>query len=128
MKKLFICVVPILSFCACSYVSVKEPSSSMKSDNKTDLTEEQQFIKDAASLQHIDYATVLKDTAYIGIPSRRGEEHAQDKIADIFLSDLRKSGKFTQIKCCKIINTAKDFTWNDSVVSGNQIGVAFAEE
>lgn len=128
MKKAFLISLILVFFCSCSHLTVKDKSSKAEvvsqNDSETNEMEARKFIQNAAALQYIDYATVIKDTAYIGIPSRYGREHYQDNTAATFLGDIRKTGKFTNIFCCKVINTGNDFIWNDSIVSGQVIGYA----
>ena len=122
-------MIGMLAFiCSCSQFKVRDKNKDKEivstKDPETLEKEARAFIQNAAVLQYIDYATVVKDTAYIGLPSRYGREHSQDNTANVFLLDLRKSGKFTNIFCCKVINVAKDFVWTDSIVSGQVIGYA----
>ena len=122
-------MIGMLAFiCSCSQFKVRDKNKDKEmvstKDPETLEKEARAFIQNAAALQYIDYATVVKDTAYIGLPSRYGREHSQDNTANVFLLDLRKSGKFTNIFCCKVINVAKDFVWTDSIVSGQVIGYA----
>ncbi len=122
-------MISMLAFiCSCSQFKVRDKNKDKEivstKDPETLEKEARVFIQNAAALQYIDYATVVKDTAYIGLPSRYGREHSQDNTANVFLLDMRKSGKFTNIFCCKVINVAKDFVWTDSIVSGQVIGYA----
>ena len=120
-------MIGMLAFiCSCSQFKVRDKNKDKEivstKDPETLEKEARAFIQNAAALQYIDYATVVKDTAYIGLPSRYGREHSQDNTANVFLLDMRKSGKFTNIFCCKVINVTKDFVWTDSIVSGQVIG------
>lgn len=120
-------VLIIFSFVSCSHVTVKDHT---KKDvvEECSLTPEQVFIKNLAALQFIDYATVVGDTAYLGIASSRGTVHGQDNIASIFLNDIRKNGKFTTVKACRVVNIARDFVFEEDSVSGQTIGYAEVEE
>ncbi|MBO4530908.1 MAG: hypothetical protein IK017_03840 [Paludibacteraceae bacterium] len=128
MKKAIIVIGMLAFICSCSQFKVRDKNKENETVSSKDpeLVEKEAraFIQNAAALQYIDYATVVKDTAYIGLPSRYGREHSQDNTASVFLLDLRKSGKFTNIFCCKVINVAQDFVWTDSIVSGQLIGYA----
>lgn len=117
--------ITMLLSTSCQYVKVKDHKE--KEETKQEqpkLTEEQFFIRNMASTQYMDYATVIGDTAYLGLPSRRGLEHSKDNDAKSFLYDLRKYGKFTHISACLVVNISKDFVWSDTLVSGQIIGYA----
>ncbi len=113
------------SLTSCSHLTVKKPQEAQQTLTADDsLTEARNFVKNVAAMQYIEYATVVGDTAFVGVPSRRGAEHSQDDLATIILQDTRKSGNFLNIKCCQVVNTAKDFVWSDTLVSGQIIGQA----
>ena len=112
---------------SCSYVTVKDHTKKEVEEERV-LTPEQVFIKNLAALQYIDYATVVGDTAYLGIASSRGTVHGQDNIASIFLNDIRKNGKFTSVKACRVVNVARDFVFEEDSVSGQTIGFAEVKE
>ncbi len=131
MKKNFVwfysSILLIISFVSCSYVTVKDHTKKDVEEERV-LTPEQVFIKNLAALQYIDYATVVGDTAYLGIASSRGTVHGQDNIASIFLNDIRKNGKFTLVKACRVVNVARDFVFEEDSVSGQTIGYAEVKE
>lgn len=113
----------MLVFSACTNVITYKDHTQPK-EEKSAEEKARDFIQQAAAMQYLDYANVIADTAYIGLPSRRGAEHSQDNMARIFLNDMRKLGEFQNFYCCKVINTAKDFVWTDSIISGQVIGYA----
>lgn len=123
---LFSTISLLFSFVSCSYITVKDHTKK-ETEEESVLTPEQVFIKNLAALQYIDYATVVGDTAYLGVPSSRGTLHGQDNIAAIFLKDIRKNGQYTAVKACRVVNVARDFVFTDSIVSGQTIGYADVE-
>ncbi len=127
MKKIFTIISILLLASSCSHLTVRDKNKAETEANTPEEIEKKArlFVQNAAALQYIDYATVVKDTAYIGIPSRRGKEHTYDNLAKTFLTDVRKSGNFTNIVSCIIVNTAsKGIIWSDTLVSGQVIGYA----
>ena len=130
MKNTFAIIGCALLVTACSNVVTYKDHSKDVTEEKTDLEKSREFIQQAAAMQYIDYADVIADTAYIGVPSRRGAAHSQDNIARIFLSDMRKHGHFDNIYCCKVINISKesDFVWKEDTISGPVIGYASIDD
>ncbi len=130
MKNFFFSISIALFLSSCSYLTVKDKNK--KEEVQLDSVSIEQnakaYIANIAALQYIDYATVVNDTAFLALPSRSAREHTQDNTAAIFLSDMRKSGKFTNICCCKVINSnSENFVWNDSIIAGQTIGFAQVE-
>lgn len=113
-----------LSFASCAYVTVKDKNAKEKEVTSSELTPAQSFAKNIAAMQYIEYATVVEDTVFVGLPSRRGVEHSQDNTAKTFLADMRKEAEFQNIRYCKVINIAKEHIWSDTLVSGQIIGYA----
>lgn len=127
MRKFFIFMSMALCFASCAYVTVKDKNAEEKKEvaNST-LTPAQVFAKNLAAMQYVEYATVVEDTIFVGLPSRRGVEHSQDNTARTFLADMRKEAEFQNIRYCKVVNIAKEHIWSDTLVSGQIIG--YAEE
>lgn len=113
-----------LSFASCAYVTVKDKNAKEKEVTSSELTPAQVFAKNIAAMQYIEYATVVEDTVFVGLPSRRGVEHSQDNTAKTFLADMRKEADFQNIRYCKVINIAKEHIWSDTLVCGQIIGYA----
>lgn len=124
MRKIFIFMSMALSFASCAYVTVKDKNAKEKEVTSSELTPAQVFAKNIAAMQYIEYATVVEDTVFVGLPSRRGVEHSQDNTAKTFLADMRKEAEFQNIRYCKVINIAKEHIWSDTLVSGQIIGYA----
>lgn len=124
MRKIFIFMSMALSFASCAYVTVKDKNAKEKEVTSSELTPAQVFAKNIAAMQYIEYATVVEDTVFVGLPSRRGVEHSQDNTAKTFLADMRKEADFQNIRYCKVINIAKEHIWSDTLVSGQIIGYA----
>lgn len=127
MKKLIQILCIGMIFSSCTIITKNENKSATDStsvDSKELLEKEaDNFIKNVAAMNYIEHAAVIGDTAYIGYPSRRGEEHSQDHLAITFLSDMKR-GNFNNIYCCKIIDIARDHIWSDTLISGNLVGYA----
>lgn len=127
MKKLFLILSLGTVLSSCTIITKndnKTNSDTLSIDSKTEIEKEADiFIKNVAAMYYMEYASVIKDTAYIGYPSRRGEKNSQDHLAATFFSDMKR-GNYTHIHCCKVIDIARDHIWSDTLISGSIIGYA----
>lgn len=123
MRKIVVLILSILSLSSCAYVTVRDKSEKTENSSSV-LTSAQVFVKNIAAMQYIEHATVIGDTIFVGVPSRRGLEHSQDNTAQTFLADMRSKEEFHSIRYCKVVNIGKEHFWSDSLVTGQVIGYA----